>query len=201
MFSLLRRTSLVPLLRAYSTPAASAAPPALDSLLRTSLKTFMKARDSFRTTVIKVCSFSPQASARSSRPQSLLSDLAYAAHNPSPPSPSKSLAKAIAARQDAAATFLSSSPPRADLAEQYEREVVILREFVSEDAAKGGMGKEELERVVRGVLEEMKAVLVEGKGAGKEVGQVIKKVVEKVAGAAGGKEIAEAVRSFGAAAK
>lgn len=63
------------------------------------------------------------------------------------------------------------------------------------------MGKEELAEVVRRVLEEMGAVLVEGKVGGKEVGQVIKRVVEKVAGGAGGKDIAEAVRSFGGAAK
>lgn len=123
---------------------------------------------------------------------SSFADLQTASHTASPPSPVKTLAKSISSRLDAAETFLSSTPPRADLAEQYQKEAAILKTFVEE---KETMASDALDALVKTVLGELG---LEKGVDGKSVGQVIKQVVEKAAGKAGGKEVSEAVRRVAA---
>ncbi|GAA5887881.1 hypothetical protein JCM6882_000785 [Rhodosporidiobolus microsporus] len=160
--------------RAYSAaPGTAATVHPLVASLRAALKASMLARTPARTNVIK----------------SLLADIQTASHQGgSPPSPLKTLSVAISKRLDAAQTFRSSTPPRADLAEQYESEAEVLREFVPQKAE--GMGKDKLEELVREVLKanELK------KAVGKDVGRIISLVREQTGDRAEGKDIAEAVR-------
>ncbi|KAM0753165.1 hypothetical protein T439DRAFT_378878 [Meredithblackwellia eburnea MCA 4105] len=155
--------------RSYATPASP-----IDTALRTALKTAMKAKDSFKAGVIK----------------SALADLQNASHLPSPPSPSKTLAKSIASRLDGASTFDSSTPPRPDLAEQYRNEAAILKEFVEPEPE--AMDPAELDAVVKKVVEGLGLASI----GGKDSGRVIKGVMDTLAGKAGGKEVSEAVKRF-----
>lgn len=98
------------------------------------------------------------------------------------------LSKAISARQDAASTFASATPPRQDLAEQYRAEASFLQEFAPAKIA--GMTAEELEESVRSVLKALGLETV----AGKDMGRVVKGTIELVAGKAEGKEVSEAVK-------
>ncbi|GAA5999945.1 hypothetical protein JCM10207_005983 [Rhodosporidiobolus poonsookiae] len=143
--------------------------------LRTALKASMLARTPARTQVIK----------------SILADIQTAAHSAgSAPSPLKTLQSAITKRIDAAQTFRSSTPPRTDLAEQYEGEADILKEFMPKKAAQ--LSREQLEDVVKQVLaaNEIK------KAVGKDVGRIIALVREQTGDRAEGKDISDAVRSI-----
>ncbi|ORY89314.1 Yqey-like protein-domain-containing protein [Leucosporidium creatinivorum] len=154
--------------------STAAAPDPLVVSLRAALKEHMKARAGDKVSVIK----------------SVLSDIQNLQHTASPPPPSKILNKAITARLDAASTFSSATPPRADLAEQYRAEAAVLQAFVPEKAA--GMGAEELAEAVQKVVKELGLEKV----TGKEMGKVVKAVLEAVAGKAGGKEVSEAVKKL-----
>ncbi|GAA5925943.1 uncharacterized protein JCM15063_005167 [Sporobolomyces koalae] len=163
--------------RAYSTAQTPTAHP-LTAQLRAALKASMLARTPARTGVIK----------------SILADLQTASHlGGSPPSPYKTLAASISKRLDAAQTFRSSTPPRSDLADQYESEVEILREFAPKKPAP--MSKEQLDEVVREVMQLCELTKVEGK----DTGRVIKLVRERVGERAEGKDISEAVKRIGSA--
>ncbi|GAA5961128.1 hypothetical protein JCM3765_001236 [Sporobolomyces pararoseus] len=165
--------------RAYSTaPSSSPTAHPLTSQLRAALKSSMLARTPKRTGVIK----------------SILADLQTASHlGGSPPSPYKTLAVSISKRLDAAQTFRSSTPPRTDLAEQYEEEVEILKEFAPKKPEP--MSKEQLEEVVREVMKMCELTKVEGK----DTGRVIKLVMERVGERAEGKDISAAVKRIGSA--
>ncbi|KAK4705527.1 uncharacterized protein P7C70_g666, partial [Phenoliferia sp. Uapishka_3] len=171
MFSRLRPQQVLLSFRSYAT----APPSALDANLRSALKTAMKARDTFRTGVIR----------------SALADLKNATLTGSTPAAeSKTLARSVSSRMDAAATFDTSNPPRPDLAEQYRREATILSEFV--EAEPEGLKSEELDEVVKSVMAELGLQAV-----GQDMGKVIKAVLEKAAGRAAGKDVSLAVKRFG----
>ena len=120
--------------------------------------------------------------------QSVLADLQTQQHTGSAPAkPEKTLARSISSRVDAAATFKAAG--RADLAAQYLAEVDILNEFAPEAAPV--MSASQLDEAVHKVMAELGLESV-----GKEMGRVIKLVVEVVAGKAGGKEVAEAVKRW-----
>ncbi|BGP40507.1 hypothetical protein JCM10450v2_004491 [Rhodotorula kratochvilovae] len=158
--------------RSYATAPPSTAHPVVASL-RTALKQSMLARTTERTGVIK----------------SVLADIQTASHSAgSAPSPFKTLASAISKRVDAAQTFRSSTPPRHDLGDQYEREAEMLREFLPQKAAQ--MSKEQLEKVVREVLaaNEIK------KAVGKDMGRIISLVREQTGDRAEAKDVADAVK-------
>lgn len=89
---------------------------------------------------------------------------------------------------DAATTFDSSNPPRADIAEQYRKEAEILAEFVEPEPE--GMELEKLDAAVESVLLDLGLVTV----GPKDTGRIIKAVMEKVQGQASGKEISDAVK-------
>ncbi|KAL8278189.1 hypothetical protein RQP46_009362 [Phenoliferia psychrophenolica] len=162
-------------LRTQSLRTYATAPSSLDASLRTALKGSMKARDAFRSGVLR----------------SALADLQTASHTGSAPAaPSKTLSRSISSRLDAATTFDTSNPPRPDLAEQYRSEASILSEFVEPEAA--GMDASELDALVKGVMSELGLVEV-----GKDMGRVIKAVVAKSEGKAAGKDVSEAVKRFG----
>jgi len=138
-------------------------------------------------TLLKVGLTKPSAACRS-----ILADLQTASHTGgSPPSPYKTLAISISKRLDAAQTFRSSNPPRIDLADQYEGEVEILKEFAPKKPE--AMSKEQLEVVVREVMKMCELEKVEGK----DTGRVIKLVRERVDDRAEGKDISEAVKRLG----
>ncbi|GAA5936527.1 hypothetical protein JCM21900_005693 [Sporobolomyces salmonicolor] len=164
-------------LRTYATsPSATVHP--LTASLRAALKQSMLARTTERTAVIK----------------SILADLQNASHQAgSPPSPFKTLALSISRRVDAAQTFRSSSPPRTDLADQYEREAEILREFGPKKAEM--MAPEQLDEIVREVMKICELEKVEGK----DTGRVIKLVRERTGDRAEGKDVADAVKRVGSA--
>jgi len=182
--------------RCYSTSPSTTAHP-LQTQLRSALKSSMLARTQSRTGVIKynTLSLSKHCSARAnSFNRSLLADLQTASHTGgSPPSPYKTLALSISRRLDAAQTFRSSSPPRTDLADQYEGEVEILKEFAPKKPE--AMSKQQLESVVREVIDMCELKRVEGK----DTGRVIKLVRERVGDRAEGKDISEAVKQLGSA--
>ncbi|BGP25034.1 aspartyl/glutamyl-tRNA(Asn/Gln) amidotransferase subunit B [Rhodotorula toruloides] len=158
--------------RLYSTATQSHP---LVASLRAALKQSMLARTPERTAVIK----------------SILADIQTAAHSASTaPSPLKTLATAITKRLDAAQTFRSSTPPRTDLAEQYEKEAAMLREFVPSKGAQ--LTREELDRVVKELFEENEVK----KAVGKDVGRIISLVKERVGDRAESKDVAEAVRTM-----
>ncbi|GAA5820592.1 hypothetical protein JCM11251_003066 [Rhodosporidiobolus azoricus] len=158
--------------RAYATAPGGAVHPLITSL-RAALKASMLARTPARTSVIK----------------SILADIQTASHTGgSPPSPLKTLSIAVSRRLEAAQTFRSSTPPRTDLAEQYEGEAKVLREFAPKKAEQ--MGKDKLDELV-------KEVLVNNglkKAVGKDVGRIISLVREQTGERAEAKEVAEAVR-------
>ncbi|GAA6001568.1 uncharacterized protein JCM10292_006317 [Rhodotorula paludigena] len=158
----------------YATTATTVHP--LVATLRGALKQSMLARTTERTSVIK----------------SILADIQTAQHAAgNAPTPLKSLATAISRRVDAAQTFRSSTPPRADLAEQYEREAAILREFVPQKSA-DALSKEQIEKLVKEVLvaNELK------KAVGKDTGRIIALVREQTGDRAEAKDIAAAVKSI-----
>jgi len=128
------------------------------------------------------------------RSRSILADLQTASHlGGSPPSPYKTLAVSISKRLDAAQTFRSSTPPRTDLADQYEEEVEILKEFAPKKPEP--MSKDQLEEVVKEVMKMCELTKVEGK----DTGRVIKLVMERVGERAEGKDISSAVKRIGSA--
>ncbi|BGP16617.1 hypothetical protein JCM10213_000467 [Rhodosporidiobolus nylandii] len=156
--------------RAYATTAS--VHPVVASL-RAAMKASMLARTPQKTQVLK----------------SILADIQTASHSAgSAPSPLKTLATSISKRIEAAQTFRSSSPPRTDLAEQYEQEAEILKEFLPKKAA--AMSAEQLQKVVEEVLTENEIK----KAVGKDVGRIISLVSERVGERAEKKDIAEAVR-------
>ncbi|KAG0664623.1 hypothetical protein C6P46_001219 [Rhodotorula mucilaginosa] len=159
--------------RAYSTTPAPSAHPLVASL-RTALKQSMLARTPDRTAVIK----------------SILAEIQTAAHSAgSSPSPLKTLASAISKRIDAAQTFRSSTPPRSDLAEQYEKEADVLREFVPKKGE--AMSSEELKKVVTQVLQDNGIQ----KAVGKDIGRIISLTMERTGDRAEAKDVAAMVRS------
>ncbi|BGO91785.1 hypothetical protein NBRC10512_006267 [Rhodotorula toruloides] len=168
--------ALQPSLRLTGRLYSTAPPPhPLVASLRAALKQSMLARTPDRTAVIK----------------SILADIQTAAHGASTaPSPLKTLASAITKRLDAAQTFRSSTPPRTDLAEQYEKEVEVLREFVPSKGAQ--LSREELDKVVKELFEENEIK----KAVGKDVGRIISLVKERVGERAESKDVAEAVRTM-----
>lgn len=122
--------------------------------------------------------------------QSVLADIQTAAHSAgSSPSPLKTLASAISKRIDAAQTFRSSTPPRSDLADQYEQEAEMLREFAPKKGAQ--LSAAELEKVVRQVLEENELK----KAVGKDIGRIISLTMERTGDRAEAKDVAAVVRS------
>ncbi|GAA6044163.1 hypothetical protein JCM8097_003729 [Rhodosporidiobolus ruineniae] len=166
------RTLRTTVARAYSTAPAPSTHPIV-AQLRTALKASMLARTPKRTNVIK----------------SIIADIQTAAHSAgSSPSPLKTLATAISKRQEAAVTFRSSTPPRTDLAEQYEEEATVLKEFLPKKAEP--MKPEQLEALV---IEVLKANEIK-KAVGKDVGRIISLVSEQTGDRAEKKDIAEAVR-------
>lgn len=195
--------SLLP--RFYSTPPTLSP---FDAHLRAALKVSLKARDSFRTGVIKVgaaqlqssVSPPPRPDAHSLRPhQSLISDLQHGAHLASPPAAAKVLRKAIATRLSAADQFLAATPAREDLATQYRAEAAVLEEFTSliETKPEGvdGMGKEELSRLLEVVLVELR-LDPEAAVGGKDMGRVVKALLTRSEGKAGGKAVSDVVKSW-----
>ncbi|GAA6023970.1 hypothetical protein JCM11491_003220 [Sporobolomyces phaffii] len=161
--------------RAYSTATTTTAHP-LTSQLRAALKASMLARTPQRTGVIK----------------SILADLQTASHlGGSPPSPYKTLAASISKRLDAAETFRRSNPPRTDLADQYEAECEILKEFAPKRPAP--LSRDQLDECVREVL----ALCGLTEVVGKDTGRVIKLVRERVGERAEGKDISDAVKRLG----
>ncbi|GAA6063184.1 hypothetical protein JCM10212_006850 [Sporobolomyces blumeae] len=165
------------LARAYSTAQSPTVHP-LTAQLRAALKQSMLARTPARTGVIK----------------SALADLQTASHaGGSPPSPYKTLAQSISRRLDAAETFRQSTPPRTDLADQYEAEVDILREF--SPAKPTPLSKDQLDEIVREVANMCGLDKVEGK----DTGRVIALVRERAGDRAEGKDVADAVKRYGKA--
>lgn len=123
-------------------------------------------------------------------PQSILAEIQTAAHSAgSSPSPLKTLASAISKRIDAAQTFRSSTPPRSDLAEQYEKEAEVLREFVPKKGE--AMSSEELKKVVTQVLHDNGIQ----KAVGKDIGRIISLTMERTGDRAEAKDVAAMVRS------
>ncbi|KAI5480552.1 aspartyl/glutamyl-tRNA(Asn/Gln) amidotransferase subunit B [Pseudohyphozyma bogoriensis] len=149
------------------------APSTLDTSLRTALKTAMKARDTFASTTIK----------------SVLADLQNAGHLSSPPPPHKTLAKAITSRVEGA-KLLSGNPA---LAEQYLKEAEILKAFAEPEPE--GMDVESIEKLVREVMGEMGLTEI-----GKNMGRVVKAVMEKGEGKALGKQVSEVVKRLSSSA-
>jgi uncharacterized protein YqeY len=124
------------------------------------------------------------------RTQSILAEIQTAAHSAgSSPSPLKTLASAISKRIDAAQTFRSSTPPRSDLAEQYEKEADVLREFVPKKGE--AMSSEELKKVVTQVLQDNGIQ----KAVGKDIGRIISLTMERTGDRAEAKDVAAMVRS------
>lgn len=112
-----------------------------------------------------------------------------AGHTASPPAPAKTLQRSISARQDGALIFSRATPPREDLAQSYLDEVAILQEFVVADESEtGGPTAEEVDEIVQTVLRELGLT----GGAGKEMGRVIKEVVQR--SGASGKLVSAAVK-------
>ncbi|KAK0523723.1 hypothetical protein OC834_001496 [Tilletia horrida] len=145
--------------------------------IKTQLKESMRAKDSSRSTVLR----------------SLLSDFEYAKKQPNAggeASLSAVLQKAVARRTDAAAQFRAATPsPREDLAEKEDAEAKIIQAFLPEP-----MSADELGRVVREVLDEVRAAAAPGAELRKLAGQVIKGVNAKVDKArVTGAEISKAV--------
>ncbi|GAA5872059.1 hypothetical protein JCM8547_003086 [Rhodosporidiobolus lusitaniae] len=170
MFSLRSSSTLPFLARSYAT--SPSVHPVVASL-RAAMKASMLARTPARTTTLK----------------SVLADIQTNQHLAgSAPSPLKTLATAISKRKEAAQTFRSSTPPRTDLAEQYEEEAAILAEFVPKKAE--GMTKEALEKIVEEVLRanDLK------KAVGKDLGRIISLVREQTGDRAEGKDVSDAVR-------
>ncbi|GAA5874106.1 hypothetical protein JCM16303_005743, partial [Sporobolomyces ruberrimus] len=125
---------------------------------------------------------------------SILADLQTASHlGGSPPSPYKTLALSISKRLDAVQTFRQSSPPRTDLAQEYESEVEILKEFAPKRPEP--LSRAQLDECVKEV---MKMCELE-KAEGKDTGRVIKLVRERVGERAEGKDISDAVKRYGSA--
>ncbi|POY75160.1 hypothetical protein BMF94_1792 [Rhodotorula taiwanensis] len=161
-------------LRTYATQPQPTAHPLVASL-RAALKQSMLARTPDRTSVIK----------------SILADIQTAAHSAgSSPSPLKTLASAISKRLDAAQTFRSSTPPRTDLADQYEQEAEVLREFVPQKGQP--LSREELEKVVRQTLEDNQLK----KAVGKDIGRIISLTMERTGDRADAKDVAAVVKSL-----
>lgn len=122
--------------------------------------------------------------------QSILAEIQTAAHSAgSSPSPLRTLASAISKRIDAAQTFRSSTPPRSDLAEQYEKEADVLREFVPKKGE--AMSSEELKKVVTQVLQDNGI----SKAVGKDIGRIISLTMERTGDRAEAKDVAAMVRS------
>lgn len=122
--------------------------------------------------------------------QSILAEIQTAAHSAgSSPSPLKTLASAISKRIDAAQTFRSSTPPRSDLAEQYEKEAEVLREFVPKKGE--AMSSAELKKVVTQVLQENGIQ----QAVGKDIGRIISLTMERTGDRAEAKDVAAMVRS------
>lgn len=123
--------------------------------------------------------------------QSILAEIQTAAHSAgSSPSPLKTLASAISKRLDAAQTFRSSTPPRTDLADQYEQEAEVLREFVPQKGQP--LSREELEKVVRQTLEDNQLK----KAVGKDIGRIISLTMERTGDRADAKDVAAVVKSL-----
>ncbi|GAA6048629.1 hypothetical protein JCM3770_002065 [Rhodotorula araucariae] len=159
--------------RAYATaPGPDTLHPVVASL-RTALKQSMLARTTERTSVIK----------------SALADLQTASHLAgNRPSPFKVLQSAISKRIDAAQTFRSTTPPRHDLGDQYEREAEVLREFLPQKAAQ--MSTEQIEAFVK---EALQANGIK-KAVGKDMGRIIALVREQTGDRAEAKDVADAVK-------
>lgn len=91
---------------------------------------------------------------------------------------------------------------REDLILQYESEIGILNQFVleKEDKRDGGttMSEAELDSLVQEVRGELGVRLVGGKIVGKDLGRMVKTLVERTKGKAEGKEVADAVKRVGA---
>lgn len=175
MFSRLRLIPVLSSCRTYGTTPTVISP--LETILRTALKSSMKSKTSFRTTVLK----------------SLLADLQTSSHLAGPsPAPEKTLQRAIIARREGAKVFRSATPPREDLATAYLDEASILEEFVVDvSGGEGGMGREELDIMVRTVMQERGIK----EGEVKALGSVIQEVMKRAQGRGiGGKEVAEAVQ-------
>lgn len=64
----------------------------------------------------------------------MLADLQTAAHQAKVPDASKTMRKAVTQREKAIKSFLESSPPREDLAEQYRREIDVLKAVIPPEA-------------------------------------------------------------------
>jgi uncharacterized protein YqeY len=109
------------------------------------------------------------------------------------------LRKAIATRLSAADQFLAATPAREDLATQYRAEAAVLEEFTSliETKPEGadGMGKEELSRLLEVVLVEMR-LDPEAAVGGKDMGRVVKALLMRAEGKAGGKAVSDVVKSW-----
>lgn len=123
--------------------------------------------------------------------QSALADIQNAQHLASPPAPIKTLRQAISRRVEASAASKAASPPRDDLAAQYDAEAKVLEEFLpSRDSI---IGESELAAVIEKAIGSMEGIKEEGQ---KAMGRVVKRVREEVGDRADGKEIAAAVKRY-----
>lgn len=134
----------------------------LVSAIRTALKDSMRAKDTFKSGVLKVCRLPTHSLildwciltvVYGVYVQSALGEIqtaSYAAQGQSAPSATKTLLKSIKKRHEAIDTFLSSG--RQDLAKAYENELEVLKAFVSEQATPTA---DELEGVVKAALEKL----------------------------------------------
>lgn len=146
--------------------------------IKDDLKTAMRSKDSFASTVFR----------------SLLSEQQYAQKSQQISGKAASslisiIQKAIAKRQESAKQFRAANPAREDLAEKEDKEADLIRKFLPEQ-----ISKEELESVVKSAIEEAKTAGIDGK---KLMGEVMKRVSGQIDKArAPGGLISEAVKKL-----
>ncbi|UZJ54749.1 hypothetical protein CBS101457_004069 [Exobasidium rhododendri] len=128
------------------------------SKIKSQLKDAMRAKDSFTSTVLR----------------SLLSEQQYAAKagNEKAAEYGNIIQKAISKRQESSRQFRAAKPAREDLAEKEDREIGIIEKFLPEQ-----MKAEDVEKIVKEVIEIVKKEGVSGK---KLMGEVMKGVAAKV---------------------
>ncbi|GAA93534.1 uncharacterized protein L969DRAFT_104585 [Mixia osmundae IAM 14324] len=149
----------------------------LPSRLREAMKESMRARNAERTSVLK----------------SALAAIQNSQHLASPPAPIKTLFKAIQQREAAILEFRSNGSKDAQaLAEQYQREVEVLGEFIGKSSEQSAsIAPEELVSVLTDLLKELGL-----EKTAKSSGQLIKTALTRLSERATPKQIADAARTL-----